>query len=88
MGAVKMKAKSTRSVRSNIVSIFVGVALLGLGWAIVPSFAHPHGFLVFTTANCTGTGVPKAKWSDVLASKPPYLWFINLSEGLTCYFIP
>ena len=83
-----MKAKSTRSVRSNIVSIFVGVALLGLAWAIVPSFAHPHGYLVFTNISCTGTGVPKAKWSDVLASKPPYYWFMNLGEGITCYRIP
>lgn len=83
-----MKAMPTRSVGLNKVRVLLGAALLVLAWGIVPSFAHPHGYKVFTNANCTGTAANASKWSDVLASKPPFYWFMNLGEGVTCYRIP
>ena len=70
------------------VSSIVGVTLLVLASAMLPALAHPHGYKVFTNANCTGLSANAPTWADVLASKPPFYFFMILGEGTTCYAIP
>lgn len=90
------KPRATRSrvpskshnVWVNKVGAFLGAAMLMLAWGTVPSLAHPHGYKVFTGANCVGIAANRPTFAAVLASKPPFNYFMILGESTQCYQIP